>query len=94
MVSPLLAVGCAMCASLVFFFLSAIVAYGGVWRNGETPHDGRDACAPPVSVRGIWRAGRDSNSHLTDLESGILPIETTDLVCASPDVRPDGARVL
>lgn len=75
MVSPLLAVGCAMCASLVFFFLLSIVAYGGVWRNGEAPHGGRDACAPPVSVRGIWQAGQDLNSHPTDLESATLPIE-------------------
>ena len=73
MVSPLLAVGCAMCASLVFFFLRSIVAYGGVLCNGEAPHGGR-VCAV-VSVRGDWQAGQDLNSHPTDLESATLPIE-------------------
>ena len=64
-----------VCALLVFVFLLSIVAYGGVWRNGEAPHGGSDACAPPVSMRGEWHAGQELNLHPTVLETATLPFE-------------------
>ena len=47
-----------VCALLVFVFLLSIVACCVAWRNSEAPHGGRDACAPPVSVRGFRMARR------------------------------------